>query len=128
MAVWAATTDLQCLALLWQDVCRGLQRSGEWILAPPVEGTCVVTLSDADHKRGWLSTVHPVALNTTPKDWISMPFFFARALLLFLSELGRPANQNSQVSISNNEAVSVSPSCVRGVSVSNGLSLPVVER
>ncbi|MEZ1842546.1 2OG-Fe(II) oxygenase family protein, partial [Pseudomonas putida] len=44
-----AHTDYGCVTLLYQDAAGGLQvqnRQGEWIDAPPLDGTFVVNIGD----------------------------------------------------------------------------------
>ncbi len=74
-------TDYGLLTMLWQDDVGGLQiktREG-WIGAPPVAGSFICNIGDMlDRMTGGLyrSTPHRVALNTSGRDRLSMPFFF----------------------------------------------------
>lgn len=74
-------TDLQCFTLLWQDMVGGLQvltTEGQWIKAPPVEGTMVVNIGDFLMRVSndtFKSTVHRV-FNASGAERVSMPFFF----------------------------------------------------
>lgn len=74
-------TDLQCFTLLWQDMVGGLQvltREGQWIKAPPIEGTIVVNIGDflmRVSNETFKSTVHRV-FNASKAERLSMPFFF----------------------------------------------------
>ena len=74
-------SDYGLLTMLWQDDVGGLQvktREG-WVEAPPRPGTFVCNIGDMlDRMTGGLyrSTPHRVALNTTGRDRLSMPFFF----------------------------------------------------
>ncbi|KAI3323258.1 Clavaminate synthase-like protein [Xylariaceae sp. AK1471] len=74
-------TDLQLFTLLWQDSVGGLQvltRDGQWIKAPPVEGTLVVNIGDFMMRLCndiYKSTVHRVT-NESTEERVSMPFFF----------------------------------------------------
>jgi isopenicillin N synthase-like dioxygenase len=74
-------TDLQLFTLLWQDHIGGLQvlnPQGQWIKAPPVEGTLVVNIGDFMMRLcndTYKSTVHRV-YNESREERISMPFFF----------------------------------------------------
>ncbi|KAI0405307.1 hypothetical protein F4802DRAFT_597436 [Xylaria palmicola] len=74
-------TDLQLFTLLWQDSIGGLQvltREGQWIKAPPIEGTLVVNIGDYMMRLCndiYKSTVHRVT-NESAQERVSMPFFF----------------------------------------------------
>ncbi|KAI1297473.1 hypothetical protein F5Y03DRAFT_279686 [Xylaria venustula] len=74
-------TDLQLFTLLWQDSVGGLQvltREGQWIKAPPIEGTLVVNIGDYMMRLCndiYKSTVHRVT-NESSQERVSMPFFF----------------------------------------------------
>jgi isopenicillin N synthase-like dioxygenase len=74
-------TDFQLFTILWQDDAGGLQvlnRQGEWLYAPPIEGTFVVNFADYMQRitnDRYLSTVHR-AQNYSGRERISMPFFF----------------------------------------------------
>jgi polar amino acid transport system ATP-binding protein len=74
-------SDYGLLTILWQDDVGGLQvktREG-WIEAPPVTGSFVCNIGDMlDRMTGgvYRSTPHRVALNTSGRDRLSMPFFF----------------------------------------------------
>ncbi|ORY71571.1 uncharacterized protein BCR38DRAFT_417410 [Pseudomassariella vexata] len=74
-------TDLQLFTLLWQDNIGGLQvltKEGQWIKAPPIEGTIVVNIGDYMMRLCndiYKSTVHRVA-NESKLERVSMPFFF----------------------------------------------------
>jgi isopenicillin N synthase-like dioxygenase len=76
-----AHTDYGCLTLLAQDSCAGLQvktKSGEWIEAPPIEGTFVVNIGDMMERfsdRAFISTPHRV-INISGAERYSLPFFF----------------------------------------------------
>lgn len=73
-------TDLQCFTLLWQDMIGGLQvltAQGQWIKAPPIEGTIVVNIGDFLMRVSndtFRSTVHRV-FNASKAERVSMPFF-----------------------------------------------------
>ncbi|KAI1490363.1 Clavaminate synthase-like protein [Biscogniauxia mediterranea] len=74
-------TDLQLFTLLWQDEVGGLQvltKEGQWIRAPPIEGTLVVNIGDFMMRLCndiYKSTVHRVT-NESTRERVSMPFFF----------------------------------------------------
>jgi polar amino acid transport system ATP-binding protein len=74
-------TDYGLLTMLWQDDVGGLEvktREG-WVSAPPLPGSFVCNIGDMlDRMTGGLyrSTPHRVALNTSGRDRLSMPFFF----------------------------------------------------
>ncbi|KAI4863243.1 Clavaminate synthase-like protein [Hypoxylon rubiginosum] len=74
-------TDLQLFTLLWQDSVGGLQilsKEGQWLKAPPTEGTIVVNIGDFMMRLCndmYKSTVHRVT-NESKAERVSMPFFF----------------------------------------------------
>ncbi|KAI1390918.1 Clavaminate synthase-like protein [Hypoxylon trugodes] len=74
-------TDLQLFTLLWQDSIGGLQilsKEGQWLKAPPIEGTLVVNIGDFMMRLCndiYKSTVHRVT-NESNAERVSMPFFF----------------------------------------------------
>ncbi|KAI2621740.1 Clavaminate synthase-like protein [Hypoxylon sp. NC1633] len=74
-------TDLQLFTLLWQDSIGGLQilsKEGQWLRAPPIEGTLVVNIGDFMMRLCndiYKSTVHRVT-NESNAERVSMPFFF----------------------------------------------------
>ncbi|KAK4164628.1 2-oxoglutarate-Fe(II) type oxidoreductase hxnY [Cladorrhinum sp. PSN259] len=74
-------TDFQLFTILWQDGSGGLEvltRQGQWLRAPPVEGTFVVNFADYMQRitnEKWVSTVHRVR-NVSGRERISIPFFF----------------------------------------------------
>lgn len=83
-ALWGVGehTDYGLLTLLKQDDVGGLQvrhRNGQWIAAPPVEGTLVVNVGDmleAITSGLLLSTPHRVRNPDPSKMRISFPYFF----------------------------------------------------
>jgi isopenicillin N synthase-like dioxygenase len=74
-------SDYGLLTILWQDDVGGLEvktRKG-WTSAPPLPQSFVCNIGDMlDRLTGGLyrSTPHRVALNTSGRDRLSMPFFF----------------------------------------------------
>ena len=76
-----AHTDYESFTLLWQSE-SGLQvqnRAGEWIEAPPIEGTFIINIGDMMMRWTndlFVSTPHRV-VNTSGKKRYSMALFFA---------------------------------------------------
>jgi len=74
-------TDYGLLTMLRQDDVGGLEikTASGWVAAPPVAGSFVCNIGDMlERMTGGLykSTPHRVALNTSGRDRISLPFFF----------------------------------------------------
>ena len=74
-------SDYGLLTILWQDDVGGLEvKTPEgWTAAPPLPGSFVCNIGDMlDRMTGGLyrSTPHRVALNTSGRDRLSLPFFF----------------------------------------------------
>lgn len=76
-----AHTDYESFTLLWQSEA-GLQvqnRAGQWIEAPPIEGTFIINIGDMMMRWTndlFVSTPHRV-INTSGKKRYSMALFFA---------------------------------------------------
>lgn len=85
-ALWGVGehTDYGLLTMLWQDEVGGLEvRTGsgdaDWIAAPPLAGSFVCNIGDIlDRMTGGRcrSVPHRVAINTSGRDRLSIPFFF----------------------------------------------------
>jgi len=77
----APHTDWGCMTILWQDDVGGLQvknRSGDWIDAPPIEGTFVINIGDMLERWSndlFVSTPHRV-LNASGRERYSIPVFY----------------------------------------------------
>lgn len=75
-----AHTDYGFLTVLSQDSVGGLQvrnRAGDWVTAPPVEGTFIVNIGDLVQtltNDRYTSTMHRV-INTSGLERYSIPFF-----------------------------------------------------
>jgi isopenicillin N synthase-like dioxygenase len=74
-------TDFGCITLLWQDHNGGLQvlnTNGEWVHAPPIEGTLVINIGDLLQRWSndrFKSNLHRV-YNVSGRDRISMTVFY----------------------------------------------------
>ncbi|KAK4459463.1 2OG-Fe(II) oxygenase [Cladorrhinum samala] len=74
-------TDFQLFTVLLQDDNGGLEvltRDGQWLRAPPVEGTFVVNFADYMQRitnDKWVSTVHRVR-NVSGNERVSIALFF----------------------------------------------------
>jgi len=77
----APHTDWGCITVLWQDDVGGLQvrnRSGEWIDAPPIDGTFVINIGDMLARWSndlFVSTPHRV-VNASGRERYSIPVFY----------------------------------------------------
>lgn len=75
-----AHTDYGFLTILHQDGTGGLQvqnRDGDWVSAPPVDGTFIVNIGDLVQtftNDRYISTMHRV-VNVSTRDRYSIPFF-----------------------------------------------------
>ncbi|KAI9701809.1 MAG: hypothetical protein M1836_001153 [Candelina mexicana] len=78
-------TDWQLFTILWQDNNGGLQvlsPEGQWINAPPMEGTLVVNVADYMQRMTndrYISAVHRVR-NLSDRERVSIPFFWGFGL------------------------------------------------
>ncbi|KAL4732233.1 hypothetical protein ACLX1H_001243 [Fusarium chlamydosporum] len=78
-------TDWELFTILWQDSVGGLQvltKNGQWIYAPPIEGTLVVNVADYMQRMTndkYVSAVHR-ARNLSGKERASIPFFWGFGL------------------------------------------------
>ncbi|HSI02613.1 MAG TPA: 2-oxoglutarate and iron-dependent oxygenase domain-containing protein [Reyranella sp.] len=77
----APHTDWGCITVLWQDDVGGLQvrnRAGQWIDAPPIEGTFVINIGDMLERWSndlFVSTPHRV-VNASGRERYSIPIFY----------------------------------------------------
>ena len=97
-----AHKDSGVLTLLWVEPGRGglqVERDGEWVDAPPVEGAFVVNIGELLEYAtgGYLkATNHRVISPTAPADRLSIPFFFNPALDSQLPLIDLPAELAAQ--------------------------------
>ena len=93
-----AHKDSGVLTLLWVEPGKGglqVQRGGEWVDAPPVEGAFVVNIGEMLEcaTGGYLiATNHRVISPRAPGDRISVPYFFNPALDSRLPLIELPAD------------------------------------
>jgi isopenicillin N synthase-like dioxygenase len=93
-----AHKDSGVLTLLWVEPGRGglqVERDGEWVDAPPVEGAFVVNIGELLEyaTNGYLkATNHRVVSPRAPHDRLSIPFFFNPALDTQLPLIELPAD------------------------------------
>ncbi|MFO1080386.1 MAG: 2-oxoglutarate and iron-dependent oxygenase domain-containing protein [Reyranellaceae bacterium] len=77
----APHTDWGCITVLWQDDVGGLQvrnRAGQWIDAPPIDGTFVINIGDMLERWSndlFVSTPHRV-VNASGRERFSIPVFY----------------------------------------------------
>ncbi|MGM7666127.1 isopenicillin N synthase family dioxygenase [Microbacterium sp. A93] len=92
-----AHRDSGVLTLLWVEPGKGglqVERDGEWVDAPPVDGAFVVNIGELLEYAtgGYLkATNHRVISPTAPDERISVPFFFNPALDAKLPLIELPA-------------------------------------
>ena len=93
-----AHKDSGVLTLLWVEPGKGglqVQRGGEWVDAPPVEGAFVVNIGEMlEYATGGylIATNHRVISPRAPGDRISVPYFFNPALDSRLPLIELPAD------------------------------------
>ncbi|MFS2241098.1 isopenicillin N synthase family dioxygenase [Microbacterium sp. OR16] len=93
-----AHKDSGVLTLLWVEPGRGglqVERDGEWVDAPPVDGAFVVNIGELLEyaTNGYLkATNHRVVSPRAPHDRLSIPFFFNPALDTKLPLIELPAD------------------------------------
>ncbi|MFD5225192.1 isopenicillin N synthase family dioxygenase [Microbacterium sp. NPDC058342] len=93
-----AHKDSGVLTLLWVEPGRGglqVERDGEWVDAPPIEGAFVVNIGELLEYAtgGYLrATNHRVISPRAPQDRLSIPFFFNPALDARLPLIDLPAD------------------------------------
>ncbi|MGW9626922.1 isopenicillin N synthase family dioxygenase [Microbacterium sp. NPDC055521] len=93
-----AHKDSGVLTLLWVEPGRGglqVERDGEWVDAPPVDGAFVVNIGELLEYAtdGYLrATNHRVVSPRAPHDRLSIPFFFNPALDTKLPLIELPAD------------------------------------
>ncbi|WCD92393.1 isopenicillin N synthase family dioxygenase [Microbacterium sp. nov. GSS16] len=93
-----AHKDSGVLTLLWVEPGRGglqVERGGEWVDAPPVDGAFVVNIGELLEyaTNGYLrATNHRVVSPRAPHDRLSIPFFFNPALDTKLPLIELPAD------------------------------------
>ncbi|WP_454168543.1 isopenicillin N synthase family dioxygenase [Microbacterium paulum] len=97
-----AHKDSGVLTLLWVEPGKGglqVQRGGEWVDAPPVEGAFVVNIGEMlEYATGGylIATNHRVISPRAPGDRISVPYFFNPALDSRLPLIELPADLAAQ--------------------------------
>jgi len=97
-----AHKDSGVLTLLWVEPGRGglqVERDGEWVDAPPVDGAFVVNIGELLEYAtgGYLkATNHRVISPRAPEDRLSIPFFFNPALDTQLPLIELPAELAAQ--------------------------------
>ena len=93
-----AHKDSGVLTLLWVEPGKGglqVQRGGEWVDAPPVEGAFVVNIGEMlEYATGGylIATNHRVISPRAPGDRISVPYFYNPALDSLLPLIELPAD------------------------------------
>jgi len=97
-----AHKDSGVLTLLWVEPGRGglqVERDGQWVDAPPVDGAFVVNIGELLEYAtgGYLrATNHRVISPKAPDDRLSIPFFFNPALDTQLPLIDLPAELAAQ--------------------------------
>ena len=77
----APHTDFGCITLLAQDHVGGLEvrtMDGEWVTAPPIEGSFGMTVGDMLHRwsNGRLASTPHRVINRSGRERYSVPFFY----------------------------------------------------
>ncbi|MEV7693911.1 2-oxoglutarate and iron-dependent oxygenase domain-containing protein [Microbacterium sp. NPDC089189] len=97
-----AHKDSGVLTLLWVEPGKGglqVERDGQWVDAPPIDGSFVVNIGELLEyaTQGYLiATNHRVVSPRYPEDRISVPFFFNPALDARLPLIELPAELAAQ--------------------------------
>jgi isopenicillin N synthase-like dioxygenase len=97
----SAHSDFGCITLLWQDNNGGLEAQtvdGEWIPAPPIEGTLIVNVGDLLERwsnNRFQSTIHRV-MNRSGRERLSIATFYDPDFNAMVdpTDLGIPPNEN----------------------------------
>ena len=72
--------DAGGFTILWQDNCDGLEiqnKSGEWVSAPPIDGTFVINIGNVMQMwtNGRFSSTPHRVVNRSKRDRYSIPLF-----------------------------------------------------
>ena len=99
----APHTDYGCVTLLWQDDVGGLEvmnRSGDWVYAPPMPETLVINIGDLLHRwsnERYFSNQHRVT-NRSGRERLSIATFYDPDFTAIVdpSDLGLPPGEASR--------------------------------